>query len=188
MTRDETKQLLILITTTYPNFRLNSPEQAVDVWHKIFEPDDYRLIENAFLAYVRNDATGFAPSPGKLHMMIAEKVVKDYSDGEILDMLIFAARNANYGFEDEFNKFPPLLQKAVGTATVVRSWGTMEQKDLEYTHNIILRAYKELVTREKKGLAEIGINYATVDLPFLDTDATPLLERGINNGQNRSYA
>lgn len=172
MTKDETKMLLALITCTYPNWHLNNPEKAVEVWHKILEPDEYRLIENAFVAYTRTNTTGFAPSPGQLHMLIADEVVSGKTDGEVLNMLILASRNANYGFEEEFQKMPPLLQKAIGTSTVIRSWGGMEQKDLEYAHDRILRNYKTLLEQNKINIAKQGINANTIKAPLLKNDPT----------------
>ena len=98
-------------------------------------------------------------------MMIADRVVEQTTDdeGQILNMLIMASRNASYGFEDEFKKMPPLLQKAVGTPTVIRSWGTMEQEDLNYTFDRIVRSYKNLKETEKVTMATRGITQTLLE-------------------------
>lgn len=158
MNREDIKRLLGMITITYPNFKLNDPALAVDVWHQILEPDDAQNIFDAFSVYARTDTSGFAPSPGKLHMMIADRLSDEIDEGEIMTMLTLASRNANYGFQEEFDKMPKALQKAVGSPTNIRNWGQMEQDQLNYTFNNIIKAYKRTVHDEKIRLASVGTN------------------------------
>lgn len=172
MTRDETKALLFEMTTVYPNFHPENLTATIDIWSKILEDDDPMVIHDAFIAYTRSNTSGFAPSPGQLRMMIADRVVEQTTDddGQILNMLIMASRNASYGFEEEFAKMPPLLQKAVGSPTVIRSWGLIEQDELNYTFDRIVRTYKEYKNREKVNIATQGIT------PTLVENVTPLLK------------
>ncbi len=163
MTREDIKRLLGMITITYPNFKLNDPALAVDVWHQILEPDEAQNIFDAFSVYARTDTSGFAPSPGKLHMMIADRLSDEIDEGEIMTMLTMASRNANYGFQDEFDKMPKALQKAVGSPTNIRNWGQMEQDQLNYTFNNIIKAYKRTVHDEKVRLASVGTNLERIE-------------------------
>lgn len=158
MTRNEVKTLLLRIASTYPNFKINpgSLSTVVDAWFMILEPDNCQLINDALTAFVRTDRSGYAPSPGQLHGLIADAMVTGMTDGEILSILTLASRNSSYGFEEEFNKMPPTLQKAVGSPTVIRSWGSMEPDQLSFTFNRIASAYKTLISREKKDLAING--------------------------------
>lgn len=158
MSREDIKRLLGMITITYPNFKLNDPTLAVDVWHRILEPDDAQNIFDAFSVYARTDTSGFAPSPGKLHMMMADRLSDEIDEGEIMTILTMASRNANYGFQAEFDKMPRALQKAVGSPTNIRNWGQMEQDQLNYTFNNIIKAYKRTVHDEKVRLAAVGTN------------------------------
>jgi len=163
MNREDIKRLLGMITITYPNFKLNDPALAVDVWHRILEPDDAQNIFDAFSVYARTDTSGFAPSPGKLHMMIADRLSDEIDEGEIMTILTMASRNANYGFQDEFDKMPRALQKAVGSPTNIRNWGQMEQDQLNYTFNNIIKAYKRTVHDEKVRLAAVGTNLEKIE-------------------------
>lgn len=163
MSREDIKRLLGMITITYPNFKLNDPTLAVDVWHRILEPDDAQNIFDAFSVYARTDTSGFAPSPGKLHMMIADRLSDEIDEGEIMTILTMASRNANYGFQAEFDKMPKALQKAVGSPTNIRNWGQMEQDQLNYTFNNIIKAYKRTVHDEKVRLAAVGTNLEKIE-------------------------
>ena len=158
MTREDIKRLLGMMTITYPNFKLNDPTLAVDVWHKILEPDEAQNIFDAFSVYARTDTSGFAPSPGKLHMMIADRLSDEIDEGEIMTMLTLASRNANYGFQEEFDRMPKELQKAIGSPTNIRNWGQMSQEQLNYAFNNVVKAYKRTVQDEKIRLASVGTN------------------------------
>ncbi len=167
MTREETGKLLSLITHTYPNFKLPNPQMAVDIWQRILELDEGKDIIDAFVVYSRTDTSGFAPTPGKLHMMVADRQTPGISEGEILTLLTQASRNANYGFEQSFADFPPLLQKAVGSPTVIKAWGDMESENLSYAFSNVIKVYKELLRREKENQAAVGM--ALYEEPQLTT-------------------
>lgn len=163
MNTTETQKILALIYTIYPNFHPIDPELTVKTWQKILELDEYQNIEDALMVYTRTDTSGFAPSPGKLHMMIADRLSDEIDEGEIMTMLTMASRNANYGFQAEFDKMPKALQKAVGSPTNIRNWGQMEQDQLNYTFNNIIKAYKRTVHDEKVRLASVGTNLERIE-------------------------
>ena len=160
MTRDETKTLIAMIMSTYPNFKpseLVNTKLMIDTWYAILEPDNGQDILDAFKVYTRTDTSGFAPTPGKLHMMIADREEPGISEGEILTMLTKASRNATYGFEQSFADLPPLLQRAVGSPTVIRNWGSMESENLSFAFSNVIKVYKEMLRREKENKAAVGM-------------------------------
>ena len=57
-----------------------------------------------------------------------------------------AIRNGYYGAEKEFEKLPPLVQKAVGTPGQLRNWS---QTDMESIENVVqsnfMRTYRTVV-------------------------------------------
>lgn len=162
MTREETAKLLAIMTTTYTNCTFNDPELALDTWTMLLGDDNAQDIFDAFTVYARTDTSGFAPTPGKLHMMVAKRVDPGMTDGEIISLLTFASRNATYGFEEEYKKLPPLLQKAVGSPTTIRGWGTLEQDQLTFAFNTIIKAYKDLQGRQIQEQARIGTTERTM--------------------------
>ena len=166
MTREDIKRLLGMMTITYPNFKLTDPALAVDTWTMLLGDDDAQNIFDAFSVYAKTDTSGFAPTPGKLHMMVAKRTDPGMTDGEIISLLTFASRNATYGFEEEYKKLPPLLQKAVGSPTTIRGWGTLEQDQLTFAFNTIIKAYKDLQCQQIQEQARIG----TAERKVLDVD------------------
>ena len=173
MTKEETAKLLSVMKATYSNFHFDNPQLALEAWWRILEPDDYQLIMDAFVVYARTDVSGFAPTAGKLHMLIADKQTETMTDGEIIGMLSLASRNANYGSEQEFAKLPKLLQRVVGSPTTIRNWGVMEKEQLDYTFNQMARTYKSLVEAEKKEKAAQGLRLQNIQI---EAEETPVIE------------
>lgn len=151
------------MTATYANLHFSDPELALESWWRILQPDDYTNIMDAFAVYARTDTSGFAPTPGKLHQMISARMNPGYSSGEITDILTMASRNANYGFQEEFERMPRLLQKAVGSPAVVRSWGCMEPSQLEYVFNNIVKVYERLLEEERQTEAAMGTSLDRIE-------------------------
>jgi len=156
MTIKDTQKLLTIIYSGYPNFHPEDPYMTVKVWQKILEPDNYEDLEAALMIYMRSDTSGFAPSPGKLHSMISSMQDPGLSEGEITSMLTFASRNANYGSEEEYNKLPKLLRRAIGSPAVIRTWGTMEAEQLKYVFGNVVKTYNKLMEEDRQIKAAVG--------------------------------
>ena len=84
MTRDETKKILAIIKFTYPNWKLDESEltSAVDVWWKIFQYDDYKLIERGLMEYIQLNTSGFAPCPAQIRGFQREDDMRRWARAE----------------------------------------------------------------------------------------------------------
>lgn len=158
MTRNETATLLTAMMAIFSNLHFNDIELALNSWQAVLEPYDGQQVKDAFSVYARTDTSGFAPTPGKLIAMIEERADPGLTDGEIIGMLTRAASNATYGYEKEYAALPPLLQKAVGSATTLKSWGQMAPDQLNYPIGQILKAYRIEQNRQKQTNAAEGLS------------------------------
>lgn len=150
MTREDVKNLLAMIQATYSNFNPMDKTAAVNAWHMALEDFDRNQIAMAFKAYVRTDTSGFAPTPGKLIEHIsAIKHSKDETETEAWMRVATALRNGMYGSEQEFEKFPPMVQKAVGSAKQLRIWAMDENFNEEVAKAQFLRVYRTETQRAK---------------------------------------
>lgn len=70
MTRDETKKIIGIILAAYPSWKAGMSDEmlgsVIDVWSKVLENDDARLIEAGLMDFIKNDTSGFAPSIGQI--------------------------------------------------------------------------------------------------------------------------
>ena len=73
MTREETKQMLMVIQATYPNYKPPEKAVAINAWTMALEEYPYKAVEIALKAYIKTDTSGFAPSPGQVIQSISQK-------------------------------------------------------------------------------------------------------------------
>lgn len=150
MTRDETKKILMVMQASFPNYHPTDPVATLNTWELMLQEYTYEQISMALKAYILADTTGFAPSIGQL----VEKVSVICAPNELNELEAWALvskalRNGYYGAEQEFEKLPALVQKAVGQPSQLRQWAQTDSKSVE---NVIqsnfLRTYRAVLKRE----------------------------------------
>ena len=146
MTLAETKKILAVMGIYYPNYHPHNPELVVSAWHEVLGDLSYGQISMALKIYARTDTSGFAPTPGQLIDCIS---IKGDSPEEAWAMVSKALSNGIYGFREEFDKLPPMIQKAVGKAENLREWAMMDSSTVQSViHSNFLRAYNTQSERE----------------------------------------
>lgn len=152
MTKNEVVKLLMTIQTFYPNYQVENKEFTINAWYSIIGDCDYKPIEKALRAYITTDTSGFAPSIGQLINKLHEvQSPQELNEMEAWLLVSKALRNGTYGAIEEFNKLPPLVQKAVGSPDNLRNWA---QTDSESIENVVqsnfMRTYRTVVNRAKE--------------------------------------
>lgn len=152
MTRDETIKLLMVIQSAYPNFKPPDKTVAVDTWYTMLKDMDYNVVQMGLRAYITTDTSGFAPSIGQLiNTIYTIQNPQELNEMEAWFLVSRALRNGYYGAVEEFNKLPPLVQKAVGNPDNLRNWA---QTDSESIENVVqsnfMRTYRTVVNRTKE--------------------------------------
>lgn len=152
MTRDETVKIIRIMCDCYPNYKPSNLSETVDVWNMMLEEYSYNQISMALKAYVHSDTSGFAPSIGQLINKLHEvQAPQELNEMEAWLLVGKALRNGTYGAVEEFNKLPPLVQKAVGSPDNLRNWA---QTDSESIENVVqsnfMRTYRIVVNRAKE--------------------------------------
>lgn len=150
MTKNEVIKLLMTIQTFYPNYRVDNKEFTINAWYTIIGDCDYKLMEKALQAYITTDTSGFAPNVGqlldKLHLI---QNPQELNEMEAWSLVSKALRNGYYGAVEEFNKLPPLVQKAVGSPDNLRNWSQTDVKAIETViQSNFMRSYATIVKRE----------------------------------------
>lgn len=158
MTREETKTALHIIAEMYDRFTVTSAK--VDIWHQVLKDYPAAVINNAIAAYIRTDTKGFAPVPGQLIDLIVDLTVDEMSEGEANNLLSKALRNGIYGFEEEFEKLPPILQECVGSASELQRMAMMPPTELSVSKARFMRDFRTLKDRKRQD--------AKIPLPVLD--------------------
>ena len=189
MTRQETGQIMNLLSTAYPRYYAGldkiREKNAVNMWAVTFAEDDPRLVVEAVKSFIATDDKGFPPVPGQIKAKIRLIVSYDErSETEAWNMVRKAVRNSVYDSRAEFEKLPPPIQKLVGRANQLREWALMDSDTFNsVVSSNFLKAYRTQTAREREYNAlppdvqalvtEIASAKAMPELPETKPEALP---------------
>lgn len=149
MTREQVQDLLAMVQATYPNYNPPSKTAAVNAWHMALEEYDADEVAMAFKAYMKTNASGFAPAPGQLIDKIHTiKQPPELNEMEAWALVSKAIRNSTYNSIEEYDKLPPIVQKAVGLPDQLRTWAMDEHYSEEVVMTQFQKCYKTEVKRQ----------------------------------------
>ena len=151
MTREETQELLLAISSLYPNFKPENKTLTINSWHWALEDYPVQAVKAALQIYIKTNKTGFAPSVSQLINAIHEpQDQSQLSEGEAWSLVKKAIQDGGYHAEERFNELPELVQKAVGSANMIHQWS---QTDSDEVNTVIMsnfqRTYRTVVERQK---------------------------------------
>lgn len=149
MTREETVKIIRIICDCYPNYKPNNLSETVDVWKMMLEDYSYQEISIALKAYITTDINGFAPSVGQLIGKIQTiSQPQELNEMAAWGLVSKALRNGTYGAAEEFEKLPPLVQKAVGMPDNLRNWAQSDYESIETViQSNFIKTYRAVVSR-----------------------------------------
>lgn len=151
MTREETKKIVMVIASTYPNWHPSDMSFTVDAWALMLESFTYQQISAALKAFILSDTSGFAPSVGQL-IGLLDRVGNSQELSELEAWLLVsnALRRSTYYAESEFEKLPEAVQRAVGSPSMLRNWA---QTDMQSVENVIqsnfMRTYRQVLAKNR---------------------------------------
>ena len=149
MTRDEVKEIIMIMTYTYPNYKPADITATVDTWTAILSSYQFEHIRAALHSYILSDTKGFAPTPGQLIDKIPVKSF-DMTEMEAWGKVNKALSNSSYHAKEEFDKLPLVVQKTLGRFEVLQEWAGMEIDTVQSViQSNFIRNYRTVLQREK---------------------------------------
>ena len=142
----------MVIASTYPNWHPADMSFTVDAWALMLESFSYQQIAAALKAFILSDTSGFAPSVGQLTGLL-DRVgsSQEPSEMEAWSLVSNALRRSTYYAESEFEKLPEIVQKAVGSPSMLRNWA---QTDMQSVENVVqsnfMRTYRQEITKNRE--------------------------------------
>lgn len=151
MTLEETKKILMTANALFPAWKVENPEETIQAWHWALGEYTAESVMAAMQIFVKTRNSAFAPSPSELiDCMHAPSKHEQLSESEAWYMVKQAIQGANYNAEENYEKLPPIVQKAVGGSTMLRQWA---MTDSDEVNTVIMsnfqRAYRALAEREQ---------------------------------------
>ncbi len=152
MTRDETVKIIRILVATYPNFKPDNLSDTVDAWCLMLDDFPYEVVSVALKACVTSIKSAFPPSVSEIIDMIHTiSEPEELSEMEAWTLVSNALRNGYYGAEEEFNKLPPIVQKAVVSPSQLRNWAVTDAESIEnVVQSNFMRTFKVVRAREKE--------------------------------------
>lgn len=151
MTREQIQDFLAMIQATYPNFNPPSKTAAVNAWTLALDDYEKQEVHMAFKLYMQTSTSGFAPVPGqiidKIHTMTTPQ---ELNEMEAWSLVSKAIRNSGYNSVEEFAKLPPLVQKAVGLPSQLKTWALDENYNEEVVSSNFIKCYRNELARKRE--------------------------------------
>ena len=154
MTREDATRIIRIICAAYPN-TYNSDEvlmDAISVWSVVFAADNPKLVESALYTYV-NEERFKAPNPGQIRAIMQRIIHPDeLSEGDAWNLVQRALSNGLYGAQEEFDRLPEDVQKAIGSPQWIHAVASDEDANMSVESSNFYRRYRQVMAdkREKE--------------------------------------
>lgn len=149
MQMEDARKFVAVLMVTYPNYNPIDEELAAETWAGVTEEYTYEQVDIALRSYMKTNTSGFAPVPGqiieKIHTMTQPQ---ELNEMEAWSLVSKAIRNSGYNSVEEFAKLPPLVQKAVGLPSQLRTWALDENYNEEVVSSNFIKCYRNELEKQ----------------------------------------
>lgn len=156
MERSDVLKIMAVLRGAYPQFYRDisrqEAEDTVALWLDMFRRDNPSLVGAAVKSIIEGDEKSFPPTIGQVKAKMRLIAGEDrMTEAEAWNVVSAAIRNGLYGAADEFEKFPPILKRIVGSPNMLREWARM---DSDTVHSVVAsnfqRSYRAVSARERE--------------------------------------
>lgn len=149
MTVDEFAKLADAIKTYFPRDNMLPTDESMELWFDMLNDLDYL---SAYASLKKHVATSkFPPTIADIREGTTDFLQpQELNEMEAWSLVYNAICNSTYNSVSEFEKLPPLVQKAVGLPDSLREWAMTENLNLEVVMSNFQRAYKAELKRHEE--------------------------------------
>lgn len=186
MNRAETLKILAVLQAAYPNFYKSiSPEQlngVVNLWQEMFADDTYEEVGVAVKMLISTKTDTFPPVVGQVKEQLHKsRNVGQMSEGEAWSLVFSAVQNGTYHSREMFDYLPEDVQRAVGSAEVIRQWAAEDTDSMSVHESNFKRAYRmQLETKKEMEMLPMALKRR---IELLADQKRGLLNGGAENEQ-----
>lgn len=156
MERAETIEILAVLKAAYPHsfkgLTIKDAESMIKLWTNMFQSEPYEAVNAAVSALIATRTTGYSPTVGEVkEQMQRFKESTELSEQAAWAMVSKACTNGLYGYQKEFAKLPPEVQRAVGAPEQLKEWAAMDSETVQsVVASNFMRNYRTQAKREKE--------------------------------------
>ena len=149
MEREEFKILVKAMKAVYANPTFIPDQDAFIVWYELLKDIPYKLAEIAIQKHMLTER--FPPTIADIRTKAMEITeIDEISDLTAWSMVYKAICNSGYNSEKEYEKLPPIVQKAVGDSANLREWALMDEKMISSVRARFIDSFKVVERRMKE--------------------------------------
>lgn len=142
MTRVEFQDLLRKMKSIYPQPTFIPDEEAMQLWYELLQDLPFEQVSKAVRKHMLTSK--FPPSVSEIREFVREdNTIGEMTPLDAWALVERAIRNGIYGAEEEFNKLPDTVQRAVGRPEILKEWALLDAatvQSVEQSH--FIRAYR----------------------------------------------
>ena len=156
MTKQETMAVMAILREAYPLYYRDKTKdeiiKSVNLWAEMFSDDDVNIVKASIKAFIASDTKGFPPVIGQIKHQIQKLLApEDMTEVHAWDLVSKAIRNGTYGAEEEFEKLPIVIQKAIGSPDRLREWSGVEPSEVQtVVASNFMRSYRAKLAHEEE--------------------------------------
>ena len=152
MTKDESRFVIRIINATYPK-TYNTDEilsDAVNLWSTMFAADDFNLVRSALYTYI-NQEKSYAPNPGQIRAIMNRiQYPNELTEVDAWNLVQKALSNSLYGAQEEFDKLPEEVQKAIGSPQWLYHAVHDENTNMSVESSNFYRRYRQVMEDKRE--------------------------------------
>lgn len=158
MTDQEVAKMFLMVKAAYPrifkDYDAKMMGNYIDAWMMVFADVPAEKAYAGLKTYLSTETTGFPPSPGQImeciHRLTPDDIPNEMAAWSLVDK---AVRNSNYNAEEEFEKLPQIIRRAVRNPARLREWAQMDVATYQTVEQSnFMRTYRAEVENERKNL------------------------------------
>jgi hypothetical protein len=115
----------------------------------MFKDDPFTLVSAAVKTFIASDEKGFPPHIGAIKAAIAKLTQSDaLTEAEAWNLV--RGKMSCYASRADFLSLPPVIQRAVGSASQLCQWAMTDIDSLSVTQSNFMRSYRAALEAEQQ--------------------------------------
>lgn len=154
MTREQFKVLVKAMKAAYTNPGFIPDQDAFDVWYSMLKDLDYAIASRAVQMHLQmEESPPTVAGIRKQSVKLKADETDDLNETAAWSLVLKSIRRSTYYSEEEFEKLPATVQRAVASPKQLREWATLEDVDgktLTVIQSNFQRAFRVEQQRERE--------------------------------------
>ena len=153
MTREEFKVLVKAMKAVYTHPSFIPDQHAFDIWYELLKDLDYKTTSHAVKKYMQLEEREPSAASIRKHTISLSQQDNTLNEMEAWSIVQKAIRNSTYHAEEEYDKLPESIQRAIANPGQLREWATMENIDgkaINVMQSNFMRTYRAEIEKENQ--------------------------------------